>query len=156
MNNTVTSSQRDDLLPRQSKARERVQKNSRRTLWLAILSVAVWCGLMYGGYALLIHNLHTQQSEFESRLQGQIEETRLENSEKLEQLNAELTELALNMEDVSENLESIREALQLTSESISGSDDTKLALQEQISRLDKQLQELKQSLEKLENAARVY
>lgn len=159
MNEILTSTQTNERSSRLNKTRERNPAVKRRTVIYSLVSLAAWCGLAYGGYALAenyINKLHTQQAEIESRLLMQIEEVQSVNNARIDDLNADLNELTSQMVAVSEKIESIREELQMTSDSITGNDDTKLALQAQISALDNQLNELRESLRKLEDAARVY
>jgi hypothetical protein len=121
--------------------------------WLPVaLTVVLWGGLAYGGYAFAMHTLDKQEQIVNQRI-AQVQE---ENQTQMKEMEEQLALVQDEMTEVRQGLSTIEEELQLTGETIGGTDETKQALSERINQLNNQLAELKQSLEKLEDAARAW
>lgn len=117
-----------------------------------LLSVLLWGGLAYGGYAFTQYTLVQQQSYVDQRI-AQVEAS---NEKQVKLLEEQLILVQDEMVKVQDGLSAIEEELQLTGETIGGTNKTKQALQDRIDQLNTQLVELKASLKKLEDAARAW
>jgi len=117
-----------------------------------VLSILLWAGLAFGGYALAVHTLKQNQAYLDQRI-SQIEEN---NQEQIKSIEDQLADVQEELVSVKEGLSAIDEELALTGETIGGTNQTKQALQQRIDQLNQQLIELKGSLKKLEDAARAW
>ncbi len=123
-----------------------------RNAWTAVIFVAVWAGLLLGGYYLA--NTYIQKSH--AYIDEKIKEVELANKQQIEQVENQMQGVKSGLSEVQEGLASIQEELHLTGETLGGTDKTKQALNTRIDQLNKQLNELKTSLKKLEDAARAW
>ncbi|SFJ07002.1 hypothetical protein [Brevibacillus centrosporus] len=128
------------------------QTEANRSPWPFILTIVVWVGLAYAGYAFAVHTLDKQQQYVNERFE-QVQE---ENEKQMVALGEQLTQVQDEMKTVQDGLSNLEEDLQLTGETIGGTNKTKEALQDRIDQLNKQLIDLKASLKKLEDAARAW
>lgn len=128
------------------------QTEEKRSVWPLVLTVALWGGLAYAGYAFAVHTLDKQQLLVQQR----IEEVQSQNLQQMKTMEEQLTLVHDEMKTVQDGLAAIEEELQLTGETLGGTNQTKQALQDRIDQLNKQLADLKASLKKLEDAARAW
>ncbi|MEW9671371.1 hypothetical protein ABLT31_21265 [Ammoniphilus sp. 3BR4] len=125
--------------------RRREKKRLAIQILLVTLVVAVWGGLLYGGYYLA--NQYIQETRL--YVDQQLNEIKQQNQQQVTLLQTELLK-------VHEELGLIKEELAFADETLNGSNQTKTALQERMALLDSQLNQLKTSLKQLEEAARVH
>ncbi len=142
-----------------AKARKKEQGRIIKTVFLCVLVILLWTGIVYGGF--YYGSIHLQ--EMEERFVSQIDSLIFEN----EQIEARLkgtiqtvhNELELSNQEVMQiqsELNLIQEELALTGETITGTDQTRLSLQERMAELDKQLASLRTQLKNLEDAVRAF
>lgn len=133
--------------------RKRRGKKTAVTVFIMLISIAIWGGLVYGGYYLA--NQYVAESK--AYINQKVSEIKKQNQEQMiafNELQQKLTEINDELLSVKGELVFIQEDLAITGETINGTDETKKALQERIVQLNTQLNELQASIKRLEDAAK--
>lgn len=115
-------------------ARRTGRKNTGLKVVLFLLSLAVWCGMVYGGF------YYSKQYLDQSILK--IQQT---NAMNIQELNDRLINLAAEMQD-------LKKLLSNTDQTLSSSGSLQRDLNAKINMLDQQLQNLEKSLKILKEA----
>ncbi len=114
--------------------RRRTGSPGRLNPLIALLFVALWAGMVYGGY-------YYAKQYFDQSIQN-VQQTNAVNVQMLE----------ARLDTLSADLKEIENALRSAGLTLSNSDTTQKELNKKIEKLDKQLQELERSLKILKEA----
>ena len=137
------------------------KESARKTkaIFLGLLALLAWAGLVYGGYYYAVKHLQETRQHVSSQVDRLIlENERIEERirETMQSFKDELDSSNLVIGQIRQELDMIQEELTLAGETISGSDQTRQSLQERMAELDRQFAALKEQLKKLEEAVRAF
>lgn len=147
------SRQQGDHMPPNTAPRKQPNRSRLYKTMAVILTIAVWGGLLYGGYYLANTYIQKNQEYIDEKVAQIKEQNHQQLKDFKSDINKEITNVQRNLDQVETNLTAIEKNIESTEEVITGANKTKKSLQEKIDELNKQLNELKTALKQLEDAS---